>query len=271
MTDTPRPIEPDAVDELLSADLDGELDAAARDLGYEPDDVHAAIAADPELRARRDALERARAELARVPTLDDVSAARLRATALAGAKPSSPRRGRLLAVSSGLAAAVAIVVAVVAVTHSTHESVKTAAGSVAAPRTAVVAPGTGGSRAVVGVDFGTVPNIDALAARAATSSAAHTQTDLAGGSSTSNTDSAEIPAASGSAPFDAKALAAPCQLQSMQLAGAGATLVVRGTATLADRLVIVSLFARPGKANVLVVLERDCKLVGTRNVPTPSP
>jgi len=88
MTDTPRPIDPDAVDELLSADLDGELDAAARDLGYEPDDVRAALAAEPELHARRDALERARAELARVPTLDDVSAARLRAMALAGAKPT---------------------------------------------------------------------------------------------------------------------------------------------------------------------------------------
>jgi len=165
---------------------------------------------------------------------------------------------------------VAVVVALVAVTHSTHDSAKTEAAPVSAPRTAVVAPGTGGSRALAGVDFGTVPNIEALATRAATFDATHTQTNFAAGSSTSNADGAAIPA-SGSGPLDAKTLAPPCQLQSMQLAGAGATLVVRGTATLADRFVIVSLFARPGKANVLVVLERDCKLVGTRNVPAPSP
>ena len=53
MNDTPAPLTSDQVDELLSAELDDDFDAAARDLGLEPDDARVPLHATPGTDARR--------------------------------------------------------------------------------------------------------------------------------------------------------------------------------------------------------------------------
>ena len=55
-----EPLEPDVVDELWSAELDGEFDAAAADLGLSADAARARLAATPGANARRQTLEQAR-------------------------------------------------------------------------------------------------------------------------------------------------------------------------------------------------------------------
>jgi len=75
------PLHPGTLDELLSADIDGELERAAVDHGLTLDDARAAIAA-PGAVARRAALVRARDLVAPVPPLDPSVADRLVAGAL---------------------------------------------------------------------------------------------------------------------------------------------------------------------------------------------
>jgi hypothetical protein len=65
-----RPLSPDVVDELLSADLDGEFGRAAADLGFTPDEARTALDAAPGLAERRAALSRARDVLAMQPVLE---------------------------------------------------------------------------------------------------------------------------------------------------------------------------------------------------------
>jgi hypothetical protein len=67
MTAPTDPLDAGVVDELLSAELDGDFDAAARDHGLDPAVARARLAATPGVDARRDALARARDTLA-VPT-----------------------------------------------------------------------------------------------------------------------------------------------------------------------------------------------------------
>src|SRR5207244_5980554 len=103
MNDTP-PLTADQVDELLSADLDGEFDDAARDLGLDPADARARLA--NEVRGvddRRAALAAARDALAEAPAVDDLLAARVRAKAMKAAASAHgdqqayrPRRSRRL-------------------------------------------------------------------------------------------------------------------------------------------------------------------------------
>ena len=54
------PLDADTVDELLSAELDGEFDAAARDVGLSVTDARARLDATPGARERRSALAAAR-------------------------------------------------------------------------------------------------------------------------------------------------------------------------------------------------------------------
>jgi hypothetical protein len=116
------PLDPDELDELLSADLDGELAVAARDRGSDVETIRARIAATPGAPARRAALSAARDLLARAPELDELVEARLRAKAVRAVGTRSAaldearraRRKRALVTVFGIAAAV-IVVAVIAV------------------------------------------------------------------------------------------------------------------------------------------------------------
>ena len=51
MNEPLSPLPPEQVDELLSAELDGEFDAAATDLGFSPDDARARLDATPNVDA----------------------------------------------------------------------------------------------------------------------------------------------------------------------------------------------------------------------------
>ena len=78
MTDSPDPLAPDVVDELLSAELDGEFDAAAADHDLDPAAARARLEATPGIDERRTALAAARAALAVTPVADDVRRAHAR-------------------------------------------------------------------------------------------------------------------------------------------------------------------------------------------------
>ena len=81
---TPRePLSPDAVDALLSAQLDGELDGAARELGLSESEALAELASTPGIDARRVALTRARDLIAARSPLEPAVEARLVAAAMA--------------------------------------------------------------------------------------------------------------------------------------------------------------------------------------------
>src|SRR5262245_19079562 len=107
MNDDTTPLDPEQLDELLSAELDGELAAAADDFGMAEAEARARLEATPGSADRRAQFEAARAAVADVPALDDVTAARLRAAARKArvADVRSRRRGAWLRVAS-IAAAV---------------------------------------------------------------------------------------------------------------------------------------------------------------------
>ncbi len=122
MTDSPVPLSPDVVDELLSAELDGEFDAAAADHDLDPAAARARLNATPGIDDRRTALAAARPALAVTPVADDARA-RMLATAVATAAPTDElgtrreRRGRharLVVALSAAAAAVLLIVGLVA-------------------------------------------------------------------------------------------------------------------------------------------------------------
>jgi hypothetical protein len=127
MNDEAAPLQPEELDEVLSADIDGELAAAASDRGCDDDVLRARIAATPGSAARREALVAARRALADAPQLDELVAARLRAKAVQAAeagegdrRAAQPRRRKQrLLTASGIAAAILVFAAVaVALRHS---------------------------------------------------------------------------------------------------------------------------------------------------------
>jgi len=146
MTDDPTPFEPHQLDEVLSAALDGELDAAATDMGLSLDDVSARLRATPGAEARRAELSTARDLLAEPVDLDELVAARLRASAvrahadtaatpLTASSAAASRRTQWLWRSAGIAAAIAGLGAVVFALGGSHSSSKSASG---APEKSVV-------------------------------------------------------------------------------------------------------------------------------------
>jgi hypothetical protein len=171
----PTPLPPELLDELLSAQLDGDLDAAARDLGIDPATARSRIAATPGADDRRDALDAARAAVA-VPPLDaDRRDALLRGASGTGAGDElATRRARhRWVLSPRLAAAAAAVVAVVGVVGLTLDrGGGDDAGDAARPATldGAADEGVAGADARAGalaapVDFGDVTDPAALRAR----------------------------------------------------------------------------------------------------------
>src|SRR5262249_30222124 len=140
MNDDAAPLEPGELDELLSADLDGELAAAAREHGSDLETIRARIAATPHAPERRAALAAARDVLAEPPELAELVAARLRAKAVRAAAATGEareaarrdRRHRVLLTVSGVAAAILVVAAIaVAVGRSGSSSRSSSSRSLA--------------------------------------------------------------------------------------------------------------------------------------------
>ena len=155
------PLTPEQIDLLLSADLDGEFDSAAADLGLEPAAARALVESVSAVEARRDALAVARDRLAEPVEIDELLAARLRSKALkAGAEAADEdrlaqrrRRTRLYGMVGGIAAALVLVVALGASlnTNSKSNDASNSAGG-SADRAPVASQTTGPQNAVAGDD-----------------------------------------------------------------------------------------------------------------------
>src|SRR5262245_5779212 len=155
-TDAPNgPLAADVVDELLSAELDGAFDAAARDHGFAPAVARARLAATPGVDARRTALETARAALTQTPTPlgADARSALLAAIPTPGdelAARRARRRPRRFAGIAVAAAAIALVVglavSVVSTSNGDDDDASAGGGSAAtsAAEDAVTSPDAAG-------------------------------------------------------------------------------------------------------------------------------
>ncbi len=120
-----EPLSPELVDELLSAELDGAFDAAAREHGYAPAIARELLAGIPGVAVRRDALAAARAATAvtplAAPERDALLAGARRAAhvdALADARAARrPRLAKYAAVAAALLVVVGLGVAVANVSN----------------------------------------------------------------------------------------------------------------------------------------------------------
>ena len=162
------PLSPETLDELLSADIDGELERAALDLGLTPIEVASALAT-PEAARRRAELARARGLLAApvpmAPAAESllVESALDRSTDELRAARSRRRTASRVLVAVGSAAAAVAVILAVAASHPGREQDSKAA-------TAAISP-DGPTRAVpkaalrparYAVAFGDVTRLDVL-------------------------------------------------------------------------------------------------------------
>lgn len=120
---TAEPLPAEVVDELLSAQLDGEFEAAASDLGLTPGDARTRLDATPGSAQRLVRLTEARAQIGSVEVLPEATRAELVARALASSgvddltarrSRRAPRDWRTWLAASGAAAALALVVAIAA-------------------------------------------------------------------------------------------------------------------------------------------------------------
>jgi hypothetical protein len=166
----PAPLSSEQVDDLLSAELDGEFDAAAADLGLDPAEARARLAASAGVDARREALAAAQEAVATPVEIDELLEARLRTKAVraftaerdaTSRQVQRARRTRVLGAVAGVAAAAAGVVALGSMTGNDNDNdgLSTAAGNEAqvlspTSRSAGDAvddsPGTGSGRARAG-------------------------------------------------------------------------------------------------------------------------
>ncbi|HEX5615299.1 MAG TPA: hypothetical protein VFZ83_09110 [Acidimicrobiia bacterium] len=144
---TTDPLTPDEVDLLVSAELDGALDGAAHDLGLEPDDARARLAATPGVAERRAAFAAAVAANRTPEPLPDAVRARLvahthepiRANTVGTNDDLTARRvqrasiwNRRLVGAGAVAAALLLVVGVFASLNAGDDSDDSADGSAAA-------------------------------------------------------------------------------------------------------------------------------------------
>lgn len=275
MSTTPEPFTPDAVDELLSAELDGDLDGAARALGLSESEARARLAATPGIDARRLALTRARDLIAARPSFELPDADRLIRAAMARddlalvreRRGRRERQWRVLVAAGSVAAAVAVVVGVGVNTMQDDDSSKAALSSPAtAPRDVTAAEGAPGAVRKP-VDFGDVTRDQALRAPALEQLAQLPKTAANGvtGSSKSATDTPGQ-ALDNTGPQAAKP-------QEFGLARSGCTAAVRerygiaskpvivGTGEFAGTPVEILIFDGPGTPVAYVVSTADCSLL----------
>src|SRR5262249_41513615 len=165
------PLRPDTLDELLSADIDGELERAAADLGLTLDDARTATAA-PDAVARRAALVRARdlvapgGRLARADT-DGLAAAALDGARAENELAAARRRrnrfdaGRRIAIAAASIVVIFGAIAVLARGTTTSSNSKSANSSSAPTTVEFGAPEAGPASSALG----DVSSADALRAK----------------------------------------------------------------------------------------------------------
>jgi hypothetical protein len=173
-----QPLSSDTLDELLSADLDGELDRAAVELGFTPESARAALEASPGADARRAALLRARDALAETPVLEPDTASRLVAATLAHAAderrivppqavtPLPPHRDRnAWRVLVGVGTAAAVIAGVVALSATNPRGDKSSSSSAKSADVPALGADSIQNGAPQHVEFGAVTPSDAFRAK----------------------------------------------------------------------------------------------------------
>jgi hypothetical protein len=286
MNDDTSPFEPNELDELLSAELDGELDAAARDLGLSMAELSERRRVTPGAEDRRAALAAARDLLSEPPGIEELLAARLRAKAVrAGEEEHASRREdrrrrrrQIVLASGGLAAAIAAVVGIAAGLSASRSgtSADGAEHAVAAP--AAPKPTTPGPASALG-PFTSVHALALAAVSGANAEQSGSTTATAGGQPTlgqSNAPQAtpgqfkdgvfEGPSAARSTAkgsYDTSRGVGTGQCTSPPQVRRGDTLVLRATATLSGKPVVVLVFTGNGEHTV-VVEDTNCRLLNVQ-------
>jgi len=169
----PEPLSPETVDLLLSAELDGDLEGAALEIGLSTSEANAQLRATPGVDARRVALRRAR-DLLATPAPAERSVEDLLVTrTMAGytvptiheRRSRHDRRWRVLVATGSVAAAIAVIVGISS-THAGDSSKSSVAAPLSSPERATASEGAGVStppRAVPARPyFGDVTNAGAL-------------------------------------------------------------------------------------------------------------
>ncbi len=142
MSSPDPPLNPETLDELLSADLDGEFERAAADLGFTVDEARAAMHATADTARRRAQLGAARDRLAIPIVLPPTIEQTLVSAALGGpvdelraVRERRTRSWRVLVAAGSAVAVVAALLVVVVVFAATnhHGGVSTSASAVARP------------------------------------------------------------------------------------------------------------------------------------------
>jgi hypothetical protein len=174
-----EPLTPEVVDELLSAELDGDFDAAARDHGYAPAIARELLAGEPNTDERRATLAAARDAMA-VEPLPPAERARLLAAASAAGVPDATAAGRArnhrygrVAAIAAIAAALAFVVGAGAMLTTRDDHSKDTSSAASARKAGDSGAGTSASKsagesaasAAPTFDFGTAPDDQQLRAR----------------------------------------------------------------------------------------------------------
>jgi hypothetical protein len=283
MTPPVDPLPDEVVDELLSADLDGDFDLAARDHGLAPATARARIEATPRTAERRAALAAARDAIAVGPLSDDE-----RVSLLAGARVArgddalEPRRARRAqrrtATIAAAAAAIALVIALGASLASLRDgdggggraaSKRSASESVArdgaAPESATPSDGSGTSAAdpaaptAAGAtpvyDFGAAANREELRAKTEALVPQFALRALGDAGSDAQRSGELAPSSPGSAPgSSAQQFSSTACLERRGAAvRAGGPLIARGPVTYAGAPAEALVFAEDDHFRVLVV------------------
>jgi hypothetical protein len=275
MNEKPPPLSPEHVDELLSAELDGEFDAAALDLGLDPDKASELLAATDGVDARRRQLEAAREVLAEVPPLDELTAARLRTAAVAAASDSvdDPARVRRRRARTGVAGIAAVLVAVLGIAavanrNSSNTAKVATAGESASDASRSAGPTTAPPLPLGAQNFGSAADAAALGDRIRKTlhaSGAATPTGMAAPNPLTTTNgSNDVAFSSGAGQAKrATAYSDPCDLAARRSVDAVFAPVLSGTATLGQTPVTVFVYRR-GADYVLVASDAGCKVVARR-------
>jgi hypothetical protein len=274
MTDTPVPLTDEQRDELLSADLDGEFDTAARDLGFEPDVARARLDATPGVAERRAALAGARDLLADVPTHDELALARMRTKATREAdaaheRDRTRRRSRWLTTVGSVAAAIVLVVGIgLALGKTGGSSSKSSASSAGRAVDSPVASVPGQSSMY---DAAPTPraladtiNNDLRRAGAGKSASSNLSNDAAAASPA--TSLKELGNGKTPSSRSASTGAQACAEEANVFAATTNPPVSYGSATVAGEPVLYAVY-REGNAEVIVILTPECGLLLQQTFP----
>jgi len=250
----PEPLSDDERDELLSADLDGELAAAAADFGLDLEAARRRIAATPGADARRRELAAAQALGAQTNRVDEPVLARLRAKAVqAGNEAHAVRartrrrrvaRGAAIAAAAAVLLSVAIVAALVR-SNPRHTTSSSAAAPVSTPSSQAIAPAPSPNDAASG------SYADVQSLMTAVSDSVRRDSLAANGTYQPTAGAASRSAARGR-----------CAPEFDRLGGTGEP-VVDSNALVEGRPVYVRAYVQ-AHATLVIVLSRDCRLLARR-------